>query len=215
MKNDVLAKKAINLYSGSGWKSLFARIRFWDAPYKQVEEMVPREGNIVDLGCGEGLFSNYLALGSKKRNVFGIEIDKNRIKHADKGLPNTHFACGNISKADMPSADAIILMHVLHHLGSFNQQEELLKVCLSKLRNKGRLIIVEAEPKFSLKYLLTFLADHFLVAWIFERKLYSAIYFRKNSEWIRLLNKIGFKVRSYPADRNKPFTHIVFECSKF
>ncbi len=214
MKNDILAKKTINLYSGLGWKSLFARIRLWDAPYKQVEEIVPKKGVIIDLGCGEGLFSNYLALGSKKRKIFGVDVDKNRIKHAGRGLPNTQFVLGDVNKTKIPAADAIILMHLLHHLGSFKEQGKLLRKCWSKLRNKGKLVIIEIEPKASLKYFIVFLVDHFLVAWLFEKKVYSAIYFRKKSEWFTLLNNIGFKVNSYPADKNKPFPHIIFECIK-
>ncbi|MBU89933.1 hypothetical protein CMO94_00195 [Candidatus Woesearchaeota archaeon] len=213
-KINSIAEKTISLYSGLGWKRLFAQIRFWDAPYKQVEKMITEKGIIIDLGCGEGLFSNYLALGSKKRKIFGIEIDKNRIKYADRGLPNTHFIFGDANKVSIPIADVIVLMHILHHVDSFKKQKELINLCWSRLRKGGKLIIVEVEPKFSLKYLIAFLTDHFLVAWIFERKIYSPIHFRKKKDWLNLLSQIGFKVNSYPAHKNKPFSHIIFECNK-
>ena len=151
---------------------------------------------------------------SKKRKIFGVELDKNRIKHTNKGLSNTHFILGDINKVNIPKADVIVLMHVLHHLDYFKQQQELLRVCWSKLRKKGKLIIIEVEPRASLKYLTSVLVDHFLVAWLFERKLYSAIYFRKKNDWKKLLDKIGFKTNSYVADKNMPFSHIIFECSK-
>ena len=209
-----IASKTIGLYSGLGWKSLFARIRIWDAPYEQVERVIPKKGVIVDLGCGEGLFSNYLALGSEKRIIFGVDINKNRLKQAYHGVTNTKFVFGDVNKAKIPAADAIILMHLLHHLDSFEKQEELLRLCWSKLRKKGKLVIIEVEPKVSLKYLIAYFMDHFLVSWVFERKFYSQIYFRKKKNWLKLLNRIGFKVSSYPGDKNKPFPHIIFECNK-
>lgn len=212
---DRIAKKIINLYSGLFWKKLFARIRILDAPYKQVEKMVPKKGKIIELGCGEGLFSNYLALGSDQRDIYGVDLDGNRIKHANRGLSNTTFIHGDANEVNIPVADTIVLMHLLHHLGSYNKQDELLKKCTSKLSNQGKLIIIEVEPKLSLKYLIAFFVDHFLVSWIFERKLYSNIYFRKKEEWKTLLNDLGFKVNSCPGDKYKPFSHIIFECTKF
>ena len=106
------------------------------------------------------------------------------------------------------------MMHLLHHLNSFGEQESLVKKCKSRLEKSGKLIIVEIEPRLSLKYILTWSVDHFLVPWIFEGKFYSRIYFRKKKEWINMLEKNGFKVNPYRADSWKPFSHIIFECTK-
>lgn len=91
----------------NGWKSIFAKLRFWYAPCREVEELIPVSGTVVDLGCGEGIFSNYIGLASKPRKVIGIEIDKNRIKVADHRISNVNFMNVTIFQylTFMPSSD--------------------------------------------------------------------------------------------------------------
>ncbi len=192
----------------------FFYIRFWDAPFLELERIVPRHGKIIDLGCGEGIFANFLAITSRQRQLFGVEIDKNRLKKADRGLANTNFSVGDITRKDIPIADAIVLIHVLHHLNSFKQQEDLILKCRDKLKKGGRLIIAEVEPKWSFKYLLAWLTDHYLVPWIFEKKFYSPIFFRKSFEWLALLQQYGFESKAIPAEIGKPFPHVILDCTK-
>lgn len=203
--------KLISLYQNNN----FLKIRFWDAPYLEVESFIPQKGFIIDLGCGDGFFANLLAITSKHRNVYGIELNKTRIKDADKGLQNTKFINGDITKKEIPDADVIILFHVLHHLNSYEQQEKLLKKCLQKIKRGGKLLIVEVEPKISYKYLLAWLVDHFLVSWIFDKKLYSPIYFRNSKEWINLTNSIGFNSKVFNLEKEKPFSHVLIEAVKY
>lgn len=206
--------KTIKLYSGLGIMSLFVRIRLWDAPYQIVNKLVSHDATIIDLGCGEGIFSNYLALASEKRKVVGVELNNRRIKYSYRGVPNTEFINADINKINIPKLDTIIFMHVLHHLDSLEEQEKLLRACWSKLPMGGKLINIEIEPEFSLKYFITYLTDHFLVPWIFERKLYSKIYFRKSKEWVKLLSGIGFRVKTHNPGKHMPFSHIILECTK-
>lgn len=214
MKIDIAVSKTIKLYSGLGWKSLFAKIRFWDAPYIEVANLIPKTGKIIDLGCGDGLFGNFLAVISPTREIFGVEKNFSRIKDADRGLSNTQFFCGDVIKKAIPEADVIVLFHLLHHLNSFKDQEKLLEDCSHKLRKKGKIIIVEIEPKLSLKFLITWFTDHYLVPWLFEKKFYSPIFFRKSSEWKQLMENIGFDCKVYFEEKGKPFTHVILDCKR-
>lgn len=209
-KENIYIKKLANLYSYVSFSEIFVKIRFWDAPLEQVERLLPKSGNIIELGCGEGLGSNYFAMSGPQRNIFGVDIDSERVSQAFKGLKNTKFIKGDITKINIPQADTILLVHVLHHLHSRAQQEKIINQCSKKLKKEGSLLIVEVEPKFSYKYFLTWFTDHFLVPWLFEKRFYSPIYFRKKNEWVDLLSKMGFKVKVVQADQGKPFTHIIF-----
>ena len=133
MKSDLI-NKTVSLYSGLGWKSLFTKIRFWDAPFVEVEKLVPKSGVMIDLGCGEGIFTNYLALASNNRKITGVEIDKGRIKQADKRLKNVKFIQGDATKLKVPRADIIFMFHLLHHLSSFNDQVKMINECAKKLK---------------------------------------------------------------------------------
>lgn len=215
MKRNDLVDKTIDLYNGSGWKKYFSRIRFWDAPYLEVEKIVPKRGKIIDLGCGEGIFSNFLALSSSSRMITGIELDKNRVRHAYHNLPNTIFRQGDATRVKIPKSNVIIVFHLLHHLRSFFDQEKVIKNCHKALVKGGKLIIVEVDIKPTLKYLVSWLTDHLIVPILFEKRIYEPnIYFRKRKDWLILLNKIGFLPKAIPAERNKPFTHIIFSCIK-
>ena len=212
ISQDSVVDKVIALYQDGGFAGDFAKIRFWDAPYIEMEKMIVKSGNIVDLGCGDGIFANFLALKSISRKIFGIEISEERLQRADKGIPNTNFLVGDITKLKIPPADAILLVHVLHHLKSYVDQERLLKQCIKKLKKGGQLLIAEVDPTPSFKYLVTWFTDHFLVPWLFEGGFYSSIYFRKPEEWIKLFKKIGLNCKLVNAAKDKPFTHIIFDC---
>lgn len=208
-------ERTIGLYHYLGWKRIFAKIRFWDAPFAKVEKMVPKNGLIVDLGCGEGIFSNYLAASSNKRRVLGIELNKKRVGQADRGLKNVAFRQGDVLATHLPSCDTIILFHLLHHLLSRADQEKLIKKCKLALKNGGKLIVVEVDVKPTFKYLVSWLTDHFVVPLLFEGKLFeSKTYFRKKEEWIKVLRENGFTCKMVSAEEGKPFTHVIFNCVK-
>ncbi len=214
MKN-YLVNKVINLYSKSGWKSIFAKLRFWYAPYREVEALIPVSGTVVDLGCGEGIFSNYIGLISKQRKVIGIEIDKNRIKIADHGISNVNFLNSDATKIDLPKSDIIILFQLLHHLSSYEAQEYLIEKCIKSLNKEGKILIVEIRVDYTLRYWLTWVADHFLVPLFFEKRLYSTIFFRSVPVWKKLFEKKGLNYNIIiPKETNKLFTNIIFECRK-
>ncbi len=192
----------------------FTKIRFWDAPFIEIEGMVRKKGSIVDLGCGEGIFTNYLAICSPKRKILGIEIDKNRLSLADKGLANVTFKQGDATKVHIPKSENIILFHLLHHLRSFTDQEKVIKNCLKSLNKKGKLIIVEVDIKPTIKYLMSLITDCFIVPWIFEKRFFTPVYYRKASVWKKLIEEMGFKCNVKSAEEGKPFTHIILECTK-
>ena len=207
--------KVVSLYSRVGWKKLFARGRFWYAPYIEVEQLVPKNGKIIDLGCGEGILTNYLGLASENRRVLGLDVDKKRIKEANRGVKNVSFKLNDITKVKIPPCDGIIIFQVLHHLSSHKIQEEVIKNCVESLKQGGKLIITEIYVGFSINYFLTWIADHLLVAWFFEKRIYSPILFRKLDSWIRIIkeNGLSYNIIS-PNSITKPFSNTIIECIK-
>lgn len=207
-------KKLLAKYQSGGFGEFFSYIRVWDAPFQTIEKVTPKSGKIIDLGCGEGILTNYLALSSKRRKMLGVEIDKERIALADKGVKNVVFKYGDITKFTIPKCDAIVLSHVLHHLNSYKDQEILLNKCVSLLSKKGKLIIVEVDTKPVFKYILSLLTDYFLVPWLFDRKIYERTYFRNKKNWKLLFKKLGLKPSTFVAHKGKPFSHVVFVAQK-
>lgn len=205
-------KKAINLYKYKGWEKFLSNFKFWEEPYEIVEKMLPEKAFVVDLGCGEGLLSNYLSLAGSKRKILGFELDGERLKRARKNLKNTSFKLGDIVKIPYPAGDVFILFHVLHHLSSFEAQAQVLEKIKKSLKPSGKLIIVDVFVEPSIKYLAAWIADHFLVPWVFEKSFYTKAYFRKKEDWLKLLKNIGFRVKVTMEVSGRPFPNIIFEC---
>ena len=204
---------AINLYAGNLWEVFLSNFKFWEEPYEVVNNMLQPHGTITELGCGEGLLSNYLAMISPKRNVIGYELVPERLARAKKGIKNAKYFVGDIIDIPYPASDAIILFHVLHHLPGKPAQEYVLKKAKLSLKKNGKLIIVEVHVKPTIKYIAAWIADHFLVPWVFEKRFYTRAYFRKESEWINILKKLGFTVRVTEETSGRPFPNIIFECT--
>ena len=213
---DSYASETIKLYGKDGWKKWFAYWRFWAAPYILVEKMIPPKGVVVELGCGEGLFSNFVAQHSSDRKVIGIELDKERVSIAHKGLKNTKFKAANAVTSTLPSSDCIVMFHLLHHLKGQDDQDLIIKNAAKSLRKGGKIIIVEIDKDNSLKYYFTSFWDHFVVAWVFEKHLYQPdIHFRSQEGWKKLFKSLKLKVNTTKYHRGMPFNHIIYELSSF
>lgn len=206
--------KACRLYKNDGFTGIFSRIRVWDAPFEQVEKLVPKKGAILDLGCGDGLLANYLAISGPKRNIVGVDLNKERIKHAQKGLKNTRFIYGDALKEEKLEPDVILMSHVLHHLNSQREQEKLIFDSVSALKKGGKLVILEINPSFGFGYLLTVLTDYVVFPMLFEKKIIgSKVYYRKENEWMNLLLNMGLSVKKEKVT-GKPFSHMILVAEK-
>lgn len=195
------------LYKGLGWPSLFSRLKFSAAPFDKIIPHIPEEGVIIDLGCGYGILANMLGMLSEKRRVIGFDLDQYKIKHANRGLRNVDCRHGDITKCGAPQADCIILVHVLHHLTSYESQENLLKSCKNLLNKAGRLVICEVDYKPRWKYLMCYLADHILYP-------LDTIHFRSSENFISLLKSLDFNVKVMPMHHSTLFSHVTYICKK-
>ena len=204
---------AIDLYKGQGFSSLFKIIRVWDAPYEEVERIVPKNGEIIDLGSGDGLMANYLGLSSSKRKVFGIELNKSRLIESNRGLRNVKFKVGDILKSKIYKVDAILLIHVFHHLPNREAQIKMLEACKGNLDKTGKLIVAEIIQKPVLKYFFTYLTDVLILPIVFNNKLIDTnINYRSDSDWKKLFKSYGFKVKTTYPHKGRPFSHVLYEC---
>lgn len=212
---DKYSKEIIDLYSVTEYTRNFVKFRFWFGPLHELNKLVPKKGLILDLGSGEGILANFLAISEPKRRMIGVEINKNRIKEATKGIKNIKFINGSALSVKLPRADTIIVSHVFHHLGSRQRQEKLIKRCFSVLKRHGKLIVAEVDREFSLRYLFGYIVDILLVPIFFEKKLLDLkIYHRGRNEWRDLFQKYGFKVEKMEITKDRIYPEVIFVLSR-
>lgn len=214
-RKDKKLEKTIKLYKGEGFTEVFTKIRAWDAPFSEIDKLVPKNAKIVDLGSGDGLLANYLAIDEPKRKVLGIELNKKRVEVSPKNLKNTIFQEGSILTKKLPASDVFILAHVLHHLPSKKDQQSLIKKISRLLKKRKKLVILEIDKEPFIKYLFTWMTDAIIVPILFENILFTSnFYYRPRMEWKKLLTKNGFKVKMKLVNRGMPFSHVLIEAIK-
>jgi len=174
----------------------------------QVEKYVPKRGKILDIGCGYGIFANFLALCSNKREILGVDMDEKKVQFAERHVHNTSFQVGDANRIRVRNVGGILLLDVLHHLHSYNDQEKLIRSCRLMLKRGGKLIIVEVNDKPMWKLVAARISDALLypgqpLHYRYERKMLPLLrqYFGENHVVIHHL--------AYT-----PFPHLLYVCQK-
>ena len=84
-----------------------------------------REGLVVDLGCGSGLWARELA--QARYRVLGIDISEAMVSLARKRVPEAEFMVESLFDADIPPCDAVTALgEVLNYL--FHPENELVRL---------------------------------------------------------------------------------------
>ena len=111
--------------------------------YKLLDQLLPKHGKILDLGCGYGFLSYMLGYMSKQRIIKGVDFDENKIEIAQHGYmksPNVSFEQKNLIDYNLGKFDAVVLSDVLHYLQP-NEQVCLLEKCINGLEIDGVIVI--------------------------------------------------------------------------
>lgn len=110
-------------YAGAPRKErLHVAGRWRTCPFEAVEPHVPKAGRIMEIGCGHGLFSLYLAQQSPEREVTGVDVDEDKIpfaRAAASAAEATNVTFDVVAPDALPegSWDAIVVVDVLYLLG--------------------------------------------------------------------------------------------------
>ena len=195
-------------WQGNPWHvTAFIHIRLWFNRFDLIEERIPKEGRVVDIGCGYGLFANFLALRSSSRQLVGIERNGRKVQYACRGLKNTEFIVKDVKDYDLSGCSVITFIDVLHHLDSFETQEDLLRYCHTGLETGGVLFIKDVCFEPYSKFFLTRIVDNALY-------LGDTFYFRPWQEFKILLETIGFEVEYVPLHEGTPYSTYGLRCVK-
>ena len=125
--------------------------------------LVPRQGDILDLGCGYGYISYMLMLTSDQRYITGVDYDLKKITVAVNGyLKNDRitFVHADVAEYQFPAMDAFLLGDILHYLPR-EKQQQLLARCISNLNTGGIILIREGNADMKTKHKRTKLTEFF------------------------------------------------------
>lgn len=182
---------------------LYDFLRALILPLKLIDQSLPKQGKIVDLGCGEGVIAKYLAK-NKKRRIVGIDLDKKRLQNSK--LKNLEFKTCDIRHYNLRNIDGIVLSDVLHHL-NFKDQEKVLVNIAKGLKKGGSLVIKEIDTK-------EFIRSKLSRFWDFLFYPTEKIYYLNSSIFKKNLEGLGFKIIVKRPLRFFPGSTTLFICKK-
>ncbi|MBN1199191.1 MAG: class I SAM-dependent methyltransferase, partial [Bacteroidales bacterium] len=131
--------------------------------FRLYDQLLPRKGAILDLGCGYGYITYMLMLTSDDRTLLGVDYDQEKIIVAQNGYlksNRTHFVPGDVSEYPITPQDGILLGDVLHYL-SPEKQHLLVQSCMQNLNKGGVLLIREGIRELKDRHWKTRLSEFF------------------------------------------------------
>jgi 2-polyprenyl-3-methyl-5-hydroxy-6-metoxy-1,4-benzoquinol methylase len=151
------AYRALDAYRDAPRGDRFhVKIRWLTCPVAAVEKQVPRSGRILDVGCGHGLVSLYMAVCSEDRDIVGVDIDKHKIALAQQAAPyiGTNDGEGGAGSVEFHAVDpgvlpdgpfdAVTINDVLYLLGP-DLRRSIIDACIDRLAPGGTILIKETD----------------------------------------------------------------------
>jgi 2-polyprenyl-3-methyl-5-hydroxy-6-metoxy-1,4-benzoquinol methylase len=190
---------------------MYSRVRFTILRQIFLEEIgqyLPRDGRVLDLGCGFGLFSLYFAALAPERCITGVDQNERRIELARAsaarlGLSNVDYHVGDgLDWTTDESFDAIYLLDLLHHLPRASVAG-FLEQLRARLRPGGVLVLKDIEDRPRWKVLFTLALDRLMVG-------SEPIHYWSPPELAAVLESLGFQVVRHRMRDFLPYPHIVY-----
>ena len=192
---------------------LFTLGRSCLAPLGRVAAEVPPSGRILDLGCGHGLFTNLLALGSAERELLGVDPSEAKLEVARRssaGLPNVRYLRGRIEDVAESDFRAITILDVLYLLPD-EQKLSVLRRCRELLAPDGLLLVKTNDTRPRWKYAIVRLEEELMVR-VLGFTFGGELHFRGVPEYTALLRAAGFEPRVLKLDSWLPIPHRLYVC---
>lgn len=190
--------------------SFYISYRILTCPIKRIFHLIPEGLNYVDVGCGYGLISLWIALAFQHVNVIGIDVVKSRIEFCRKladeaGVKNLRFCVTDITKETIDNSEIILLINLLHHI-PFADQLSVLKQCINKTSRGGYIVFKDIDRTPSWKYLVNYIQDDLL------RR--EKTYCRSKDEYMKFFKKNGFEAEYFDLKRHYPYSHYLIRARK-
>ena len=182
-------------------------------PFERLIEYIPPRGNVVDIGCGHGVWIFYLARHFPELSLWGVDPDRAKIAIAqnivvDKQIPNTQFLVNTAENICLPECDLVSIIDVMY-LIPYDAQRRVLEHVVNALRPSSALLLKEMGETPRWKYVWNW-TEEWLAVRLLNITMGARFYFRSIREWEALLREVGLKVQTVRIDQGYLHPHVLF-----
>jgi SAM-dependent methyltransferase len=174
----------------------------------EIGQYLPPTGQLVDLGCGFGLFALYFAIRNPEIQILGFDLNQRRVAAARRavavlGLQNARFEVADAAtfRVTGPLAAAYML-DLIHHIPA-GSVKPLLETIASHLIPGGRLLVKDIEPSNRPKLAFTWALDKLM-------DYRTPVRYWSPAEVQPLLESLGFMVFQHRMIDYLPYPHILY-----
>ena len=150
----------VRAYQSEPWSTrAHTLVRWASIPLDAVEQELPDSGEVLEIGCGHGLFSLTAALASHDRRVIGTDIDGAKLVEARRaaqaaGLNQERLEFQQVEADWRPPSDhlydAVVIIDVLYLLG-ISAALNLVAAAARAVKPGGRLLVKEMDTTLRAK----------------------------------------------------------------
>jgi 2-polyprenyl-3-methyl-5-hydroxy-6-metoxy-1,4-benzoquinol methylase len=193
-------------------KRLHVLGRYVTCPYDLLLSLFPSAGQILDIGCGDGLLLFLLSnqSSSQGRTYLGIDVGEDRIADAKRArIPFAEFRLGGLSTLPADTFECVAIVDVLYLL-PVKRWTEILQQAVRVLRKNGLLIVKEVTNKPRWKYWVAYLQEILAIKVIGMTKG-DAPHLETIDVYRAHIEAVGAHVfRVERIDAWRPHAHVVF-----
>lgn len=185
--------------------------RFWILRQRFLDEIgqyLPPSGQVLDVGCGFGLFALHFATQNPDIRIQGFDLSERRVDMARRaaerlGVTNVEFHVADAAafRFDSPISGAYML-DLVHHI-PVGSVTPLIEMIAANLVPGGRLLVkdIERSPSYKLGF-----------TWVLDKVMdYKApVRYWAPDEIQPLLERSGFVVHRHRMIDYLPYPHILY-----
>lgn len=226
LRNAIVGAAAAPYTKSSRFARAYARSKIRNDPvYLGILKLglIAPEAHVLDLGCGQGLIAATLLAADAIRSnggwpagwppapsgvrIRGVELMPRDVDRARQALGNRiAIEQGDIRTSTYGTADAVVILDVLHYLQPADQEAVLARV-RAALAPGGTLILRVGDADAGVRFQVSLWVDR-IVTFARGHRI-AALHCRPLTAWTALLERLGFAVETVPMSAGTPFANVL------
>jgi 2-polyprenyl-3-methyl-5-hydroxy-6-metoxy-1,4-benzoquinol methylase len=183
---------------------MILRLRFLD----EIGQYLPSSGQVLDVGCGFGLFALHFAIQNPGIRIQGFDLSERRVNMARRaaarlGVDNVRFDIADAARLRFDSPiSAAYMLDLIHHIPQ-QSVAPLVGTIAGNLEPGGRLLVKDIERSPSYKLGFTWALDKLM-----DYK--ASVRYWAPEEIQPLIERAGFVVHRHRMIDYLPYPHILY-----